>query len=106
MVDPRAVPEVPFDRLVHAVAEGIFRLPAELSGDFGVVDGVAAVVAGAILNVGDEALGLVEFVKDEPDDLDICALVVAADVVYLAARRLDHIRYFFKLLLRKLCERH
>ena len=93
MVDPRAVPEVPFDRLVHAVAEGIFRLPAKLCGDLGVVDGVAAVVAGAVLNVGDEAL-------------DICALVVAADVVYLAARRLDHIRYFFKLLLRKLCERH
>src|SRR5690606_40216999 len=66
-------------------------MPAELAFDLAGVDGVAAVVAGAVGDEGDElaparsrGAHLVEQVADGLDDLEVRALVAAADVVGLA----------------------
>ena len=64
---------------------------AEFALDFGAVDGVAEVVAGAVFDVGDEGAAggaggegghlLVEEVADFLDDGDVGEFVAAADVV-------------------------
>lgn len=81
---PVAVLEVPLDRLLDAVLEFRLRLPAELRVDLRRVDGVAAVVALAVGDVLDEVFGLAELLEDGLDDVDVGALIVAADVVDLA----------------------
>ena len=81
---PVTVLEVPLDRLLDAVLEFRLRLPAELRVDFRRVDGVAAVVALAVGDVLDEVFGLAELLEDGLDDVDVGALIVAADVVDLA----------------------
>jgi hypothetical protein len=53
--DPVLVGEVPLDGLADAGLEGLGRAPAEFALDLAGVDGVAAVVAGAVGDVGDEA---------------------------------------------------
>lgn len=81
---PVAVLEVPFDRLLDAVLKFRLRFPAELRVDLRRVDGVAAVVALAVGDVLDEIFGLAELLEDGLDDIDVGALIVAADVVDLA----------------------
>lgn len=81
---PVTVLEVPLDRLLDAVLEFRLRLPAELCVDLRRVDGVAAVVALAVGDVLDEVFGLAELLEDGLDDVDVGALIVAADVVDLA----------------------
>src|SRR5579883_1530007 len=49
--DPGEVGLVPGDRVLEPVLEADLRLPAELLLGLGAVDGVAAVVAGAVLDV-------------------------------------------------------
>ena len=84
MLPPVLVLKIPLDRLLDAVLELRLRLPAEFRVDLRRVDGVAAVVAFAVGDVLDEVFGLAELLEDGLDDVDVGALIVAADVVNLA----------------------
>lgn len=89
---PGLVLDVPVDRLLEPLGEvGVGRPPAELALELGAVDGVAAVVAGA---VGDpvEVLGVLSHrLEDHAQDGDVVPLAVGADEVGLpqAALRED-----------------
>src|SRR5262249_38211021 len=97
---PVAVGEVPVDGFLDAGGERLARGPAKLALDLRTIDCVAAVVAGAVGDVGDLigvffAVGtrglLVEQRADRTDDLEVRLLVQAADVVGLAdATALEH----------------
>ena len=81
---PGLVGHVPVDRLLQALCEvGVGRPPAELALQLGGVDGVAAVVAGA---VGDpvEVLGVLSHrLEDHAQDGDVVLLAICADEVGL-----------------------
>ena len=81
---PVPVVQVPPDGFGHALLEGVGGGPAQLAGDFGVVDGVAAVVAGAVLHIFDEGFRFAKGGQNQPHDFDVGLFVVAADVVNLA----------------------
>ena len=89
---PGLVGDVPVDGGLQALGEvGVGRPPAELALQFGGVDGVAAVVAGA---VGDpvEVLGVAPHgLQDHAQDRDVVPLAVGPDEVGLphAALRED-----------------
>ena len=89
---PGLVLDVPVDGLLQALGEvGVGRPPAELALELGGVDGVAAVVAGA---VGDpvEVLGVLSHrLEDHAQDRDVVLLPVGPDEVGLprAALRED-----------------
>ena len=89
---PGLVGDVPVDGGLQALGEvGVRRPPAELALELGGVDGVAAVVAGA---VGDpvEVLGVLSHgLQDHAQDGDVVLLAVGADEVGLphAALRKD-----------------
>lgn len=89
---PGLVGHVPVDRLLQALGEvGVGRPPAELALQLGGVDGVAAVVAGA---VGDpvEVLGVLSHrLQDHAQHGDVVPLAVGPDEVGLprAALRED-----------------
>ena len=89
---PGLVGDVPVDRLPEPLGEvGVGRPPAQLALELGRVDGVAAVVAGA---VGDpvEVLGILSHrLEDHAQDGDVVLLAVGADEVGLphAALRED-----------------
>ena len=89
---PGLVGHVPVDRLLQAIGEvGVCGPPAELALELRRVDGVAAVVAGA---VGDpvEVLGVAAHrLQDHAQDRDVVPLAVGADEVGLphAALRED-----------------
>ena len=81
---PGLVLHVPVDRLLEPPGEvGVGRPPAELALELRAVDGVAAVVAGA---VGDpvEVLGVAPHgLQDHAQDRDVVLLAVGADEVGL-----------------------
>ena len=81
---PGLVGDVPVDRLLEPLGEvGVRRPPAQLALELGRVDGVAAVVAGA---VGDpvEVLGVAAHrLEDHAQDRDVVLLAVGADEVGL-----------------------
>ena len=81
---PGLVGHVPVDRLLQALGEvGVRRPPAQLALELGGVDGVAAVVAGA---VGDpvEVLGVAAHgLEDHAQDRDVVPLAVGPDEVGL-----------------------
>lgn len=81
---PRLVGHVPVDGGLQALGEvGVGRPPAQLALELGGVDGVAAVVAGA---VGDpvEVLGVAPHgLQDHAQDGDVVPLAVRADEVGL-----------------------
>ena len=81
---PGLVGNVPVDRLPQALGEvGVYRPPAELALELRGVDGVAAVVAGA---VGDpvEVLGVLSHcLQDHAEHGDVVLLPVGADEVGL-----------------------
>lgn len=81
---PGLVLHVPVDRLLEPLGEvGVRRPPAQLALELGGVDGVAAVVAGA---VGDpvEVLGVAPHgLQDHAQDRDVVLLAVRADEVGL-----------------------
>ena len=81
---PGLVGDIPVDRLLEPLGEvGVGRPPAELAPELGGVDGVAAVVAGA---VGDpvEVLGVASHrLQDHAQHGDVVLLAVGADEVGL-----------------------
>ena len=81
---PGLVGDVPVDRLLQALGEvGVRRPPAELALELRAVDGVAAVVAGA---VGDpvEVLGVApQRLQDHAQDGDVVLLAIGPDEVGL-----------------------
>ena len=81
---PGLVGDVPVDRLLEPLGEvGVRRPPAQLALELGRVDGVAAVVAGA---VGDpvEVLGVAAHrLEDHAQDRDVVPLAIGADEVGL-----------------------
>ena len=81
---PGLVGDVPVDRLLQPLGEvGVGRPPAELALEHGAVDGVAAVVAGA---VGDpvEVLGVAAHGReDHAQDRDVVLLPIGSDEVGL-----------------------
>ena len=81
---PGLVLDVPVDRLLQALGEvGVGRPPAELALELRAVDGVAAVVAGA---VGDpvEVLGVAPHgLQDHAQDRDVVLLPIGSDEVGL-----------------------
>ncbi len=89
MVDPGAVVEVPTDGFSESFVKGDALAPAEFGFKARAVDGVAAVVAGAVFDVGDEsaqARGIeAGFLGNELDETaeeaDVLPLVLAAYVV-------------------------
>ena len=83
VLPPGTVVEIPLDRFLDPVVEFRRWCPAELIGDFRWVDRIALVMAGAVGDVIDQGFGLAELAQDRLDDLEIGALVVAADVVDL-----------------------
>ncbi len=91
-MDPILVLEIPFDRFADSLLEGIGGFPAEFLFDFSCVDGVAAVVTGAIFDEGNELTRVateigsefVDQIANEFNDMDVGPFVVAADVVSLA----------------------
>jgi hypothetical protein len=52
--EPLAVSPVPFNRLAQPLFEGDNGIPAEFCFNFPAVQGVAAIVAWAVLNIGDQ----------------------------------------------------
>ena len=50
-LDPAGIVQIPLDRPPQAGLEIVLRLPAQLAADLAGVDGVAAVVAGPVLDV-------------------------------------------------------
>lgn len=81
---PGLVLDVPVDGGLEALGEvGVGRPPAQLALELGAVDGVAAVVAGA---VGDpvEVLGVLSHrLQDHAQDRDVVLLAICADEVGL-----------------------
>ena len=81
---PGLVGHVPVDRLLEPLGEvGVRRPPAELALELGGVDGVPAVVAGA---VGDpvEVLGVLSHrLEDHAQDRDVVLLAIGSDEVGL-----------------------
>lgn len=81
---PGLVGHVPVDRLLEPLGEvGVSRPPAQLALELRAVDGVAAVVAGA---VGDpvEVLGVLPHrLEDHAQDRDVVLLAIGADEVCL-----------------------
>lgn len=98
MLNPLAVVQVPADGFPEALVEGGALAPAEFGFEAGAVDGVAAVVAGAVFDVGDEAAQAggveVRFFRDEFDEAieeaDVFPFVFAADVVGAAGGAVPH----------------
>ena len=82
---PGLVGAVPLDRPGQAGGEvGARGLPAELAAELGGVDGVAAVVAGAVAHPVEVVLVSAEGLEDLAQDGDVVALPVGADQVGLA----------------------
>ena len=82
MLPPFFVVEIPGDGLLDAFFEGRLREPAQLVMDLCGIDGIAAVVAGAIFHVLDEGFRLAERGEDGLHHGEVIPLVVPADVVH------------------------
>ena len=91
---PAPVGQIPAHRFSQPSLKIVFRLPAELALNFGAIDRIPAIVTGAIRNKHDElftgplrrGLHLVKQLANGPYDMDVRALVMAADIVSFADR--------------------
>ena len=100
MGTPFLVVQIPADRGAETFVKAMVPLPAELALELGAVDGIAAIVAEAIFDVGDEGFqrggGVAAFLGDEGDEAaqegDILPFVLAADVVGFADAAAVHDR--------------
>src|SRR4051812_11705839 len=82
-LDPRRVVAVPAERVSESAFPRLARAPAELALELARIDGVAAVVAGAVADELDQRIGLVEPAQDRLDHFEIAPLVAGADVINL-----------------------
>lgn len=97
-LDPGLMAQVPLDGGGQSLLKGHLPLPAQLLLDLCAVDGVAAVVAGSVLHVGDglpDCFGrfpqlLSRQLNELVQQLDVFPLVLAADVVFFAHTSLAH----------------
>lgn len=97
LFDPGFVVHEPLHGAAQAGLEGFLGGPAEFCLDLAAINGIAAVVSGAIFDVGDEGFGGavqlgalgVHGVDDGVDDVDVFHLAHAADVVGLANAALE-----------------
>lgn len=81
---PGLVGDVPVDRLLQALGEvGVRRPPAELALELRAVDGVAAVVAGAVGDPVEVVRILSHRLQDHAQDGDVVLLAVGPDEVGL-----------------------
>ena len=82
---PGLVRHVPRDRLAQALGEvRVLGLPAELAAELGRVDGVAAVVAGAVAHPVEVVRVPAHGLEDHAQHRDVAPLAVRADEVGLA----------------------
>src|SRR5437667_11916718 len=82
--DPVGVLDIPTNGIAKALIKGNGGLPSEFPFDLGAVDGVAAIVAGAVSDVADERTWLAHHVEQGVRQLQVSALAAAADVVDFA----------------------
>ena len=95
---PLGVVQIPADGAAEAFFKGYRLVPVEFLLQFGAVYGIAAVVAGAVLNKGDEFpeafLGGSAFfgyyIDERIEQFDVFPFVFAADVVFFAYPPLLH----------------
>src|SRR5690606_5279785 len=91
LAPPPLILDIPFNRRLKRLLEAERMLPAE-AAQLGIVKRIAAVVAGPVLNLADERLGLAEDGEHLPHHVDVVALVLPADVVSLAGLALEQHR--------------
>ena len=84
MLPPVFVVQIPPDSFLNAVFKGRLREPAQLVVDLCGIDGIAAIVAGAVFYVLDEGLGLTESGENGLHHGEIVLLIMPADVVHFA----------------------
>ena len=90
VVDPLLVIQIPLYGFADTGFKSFLRLPSKLTAHLGRIDGIAAIVAGAIRHIGDLLTirarfwhHLVQQIADGVYHLQILLLVVTADVVGL-----------------------
>src|SRR5689334_19115560 len=76
--------QVPCDRRSDPLLERYRRLPPELRVYLRGVDGVSPVVPGAVFHESDEIVAFAERLKEKPDDVDVRAFCISADIVRFA----------------------
>lgn len=72
--------QIPGERLGHAGGEGLLRGEAEFALDAGGVDGVTAIVAGAVLDEADQACARLSLGRDGVRKADLSGVWVSAGV--------------------------
>ena len=75
---------VPRNRLRNSLFKRNAWRPTERSCDLGVVDCVSAVVPRSILHIANQVFLRAECMDDQAYDVQVCALIVAADIVDFA----------------------
>ena len=78
---PGAIVCVPVDGGIKAFLEIVERFPFQLAVGKGGIDRVTAIVAEAVGDVTDQALGFAEFLQDRFHGLDVGHFAVAAEIV-------------------------
>ena len=89
---PGAIVKIPANRLFDAGFEGFLRAPAKLALDFRGVDGIAPVMSGPVGDKCDQPAArlvarrqrLIELAANRLDGMQVCPLVLAADIIGLA----------------------
>src|SRR5687768_7181809 len=82
---PSRIGDIPVDGVMQCLLPVSTWTPPELAGDARRVDGVAAIVARAVLDEADERPGFGEPIEDGVHDLQVLPLVVGGHVVSLSS---------------------
>src|SRR5437867_1027454 len=83
LLPPRGVLPIPVHRGLQGCVQGMLRRPPELP-DLVAVQGIAAVMAGAVRHVPDQRQRLSKQLEDRLGHLLVGSLVASAKVVYLS----------------------
>ena len=67
----------------QTIGKGNLGSPAQLALDLRAIDGIAAVMAGSVLDVADQRGGLAQRVEQQVSQLEVGLLAATADVVDL-----------------------
>src|SRR5438128_133926 len=82
--EPQGVRTIPINRAADAVLEGNLGMPTKLAANLRTVEGVASIVAGAILDVLHQGLRFAEIVENGLNDFQIRLRSTRRNVVNLA----------------------